>query len=226
VAALVRRRFTLTDVPIVLLALWVLVFPRPYVVCVALLSLLPIAALPVLTFVQRQPGEPPRWLASLAGLAGAAGVLLALRAAMDFALLDWRPPLLTGMLLGAALTAAAAPVLLALAQPQLMITLAAAAAVAWGWGLAAEANGLFDRAPSKTHAVRVLNKHVSRGGRSTTYYLDIAPSGIAGLGDSLSVDFSLYRGMPVGGVVCIDKHSGALHWRWFRARACPTASAP
>jgi hypothetical protein len=32
--------------------------------------------------------------------------------------------------------------------------------------------------------------------------------------------------MPVGGEVCVDEHPGALHWRWFRARACPPASAP
>jgi hypothetical protein len=48
-------------------------------------------------------------MASLAGLAGVAGVLLALRAGMDFQLLNWKLSLTLGALLGAALVAAAAP---------------------------------------------------------------------------------------------------------------------
>jgi hypothetical protein len=204
------------------LAVWALAFPRPYLVCLAALALLPVAVLPVFNRLGADTGAQarPAWMASLAGLAGVAGVLLALRAGMDFRLLDWKLSLALGALLGAALAAAVAPQLLTLPARLVMLALALAAALAWGWGLGVAANGLFDRAPPVIHAAKVLGRRVSRGSRSKSYFLDIAPTNIAGLGDSVSVGFSLYRRVGVGDEVCIDEHAGALHWRWFKIRTC------
>jgi hypothetical protein len=109
-------------------------------------------------------------MASLAGLAGVAGVLLALRAGMDFRLLDWKLSLALGALLGAALAAAAAPQMQTLPARFVMLALALAAALAWGWGLGVAANGVFDRAPAVVHAAKVLGPRVRRGARPTSSF--------------------------------------------------------
>jgi hypothetical protein len=76
-----------------------------------------------------------------------------------------------------------------------------------------------DTSQPQSFTVQVVGKHLSRG-RSTTYYLDLAPWGPVDRTNSISVPSTLYRNTVEGDDVCLDLHAGALHMPWYRRVAC------
>jgi hypothetical protein len=96
---------------------------------------------------------------------------------------------------------------------------------AYAGGVAGAANALFDRSKATGYTVPVVGGHVSSG-RSTTYYLRLAPWGPVTDEKDVSVPSHLYHGMEIGDVVCISLHAGALHAPWFTVASCPTQSEP
>lgn len=93
----------------------------------------------------------------------------------------------------------------------------------YGWGLAATADAVLDKSTPESYATTVQDKHESHG-RSTSYYLDLAPWGpIQGLND-VSVSRTTYEGAFIGELVCLELRRGVLHVEWYQVVACTRQS--
>ncbi|HEX4311550.1 MAG TPA: hypothetical protein VHZ25_16080 [Acidobacteriaceae bacterium] len=91
----------------------------------------------------------------------------------------------------------------------------------YGWGLAASADTVADRSVSRTYTAQVLGGHVSRGSRSTTYYLELAPWGPdAAVDMQMKVSAGTYAATRPGQVICLALHAGALHSPWYEMVPC------
>ena len=96
-------------------------------------------------------------------------------------------------------------------------------AALYGYSAIAVADVFFDSAPGQAFTSQVVGGHVSRGSRSTTYYLRLAPWGPVETADDVSVPSSLYRATHLGDTICLDLHPGRLRAPWFHVAACPSA---
>ncbi len=91
----------------------------------------------------------------------------------------------------------------------------------YGWGLAASADTAADRSAPQTYSAQVLGGHVSRGSRSTSYYLELEPWGpYAGVNPEMKVSASMYYATRPGDLVCLALHEGALHAPWYEPITC------
>lgn len=217
----------------VALYLWSVVYPRPYLVIIGLLMLLPWAAVGLMA---RYPAvyqiggtSPPGTAASrrpdLAAMIVSAGIVLALRASTDVHTLGWQ---------GLAPWALAAGILLGLSilrvnrgvrrgwQTVLLIVLASCA---YGYGAATIADAVLDRSTPSIFRPLVLGKH-SSGGRHTTYHLLLTPWGDRKAAENIAVSPALYRAASVGGPVCVAVRSGALGSSWYRVALCDGSTTP
>ena len=91
-----------------------------------------------------------------------------------------------------------------------------AAVLAYGAG--AYLDALSTKSPVGSYVVAVQDKSVSRG-RSTSYYLDLAPWGDQPA-RSVRVSSALYDQVDVGSNVCIDRYRGDLRVPWFNVGLC------
>jgi uncharacterized protein (DUF697 family) len=89
----------------------------------------------------------------------------------------------------------------------------------YSYGVAVAADSLADHSKASTFAVEVTGKRISRG-RSTTYYLRLAPWGPMDSPNEISVSRATYDGFVPGQQLCISLHQGRLHAPWYRAVSC------
>jgi hypothetical protein len=89
----------------------------------------------------------------------------------------------------------------------------------YGWGLAAAADSVPDKSAPASYTTTVVNKHESHG-RSTSYYLDLAPWGPMQRPNDLSVSYSVYRDTAIGDPVCLELRPGALRVQWYQLVEC------
>ena len=92
-------------------------------------------------------------------------------------------------------------------------------ALLYSVGMTITVNTLDDQSPATTYTAPVLRKHISSG-RSTTYYLDLAPWGPIQNRNSLRVPRSTYDAFAVGEQVCLALHAGRLHAPWYAQVPC------
>lgn len=129
-------------------------------------------------------------------------------------------PLLTGIVLMALTTFAVyyLPTLSSGGKRALLATLMVA--VLYAYGAVTMSDACFDGSTGEHYSAAVLGGHVNHG-RSTSYYLRLAPWGpVTGMGD-VKVPSRLYHSTAPGDFVCLDLHPGWLHVPWFRVSACP-----
>ena len=93
----------------------------------------------------------------------------------------------------------------------------------YGYGLAAAADIAFDNSPAVPYTTTVVGGHVSHG-KSTSYYLRLAPWGPVDRQSDVSVSHSTYQNSHIGDNVCLVLHSGSLHAQWFRVVPCSDSS--
>jgi hypothetical protein len=209
------------------IVLWAIFFPRPYGLCIAVLVVAPVAAIAAAWMsggtisLNDRKGEKRPVLGTLMLLPWLA---LGARAVIDYQVLDWIPPLVLAVAIGG-LAALAAMKADAEFRKPLWAILLLLMGLDWGWGLVIEANGLFDRTPPQILSTKVLRKWKSSG-RSTTYYLNVAPTSVPGLKGDIDVGSRLYRRIDVGESVCLELHAGSLGWRWYRPAACGGGPTP
>lgn len=86
-------------------------------------------------------------------------------------------------------------------------------------GLVMTADTLLDHAPSTTYATSVVGEHETHG-KSTSYYLDLAPWGPFTGPNKLSVSRSEYSQAPIGKAICLELHPGYLHAPWYIRVEC------
>ena len=89
----------------------------------------------------------------------------------------------------------------------------------YGYGLITSADTLPDHAKPERYSASIVGKHTASG-RSTTYYLDLAPWGPLPDENKLSVSKRLYDAAGVGDLTCLELHQGYLHAPWYRQVEC------
>jgi hypothetical protein len=103
-------------------------------------------------------------------------------------------------------------------------------AIFYGWGAAVAADTATDYGAAQIYRVHVLGKHISRGSRSSTYYLYVEPWGPFDTPiRSIRVSGSVYRATSGGDLVCVELHPGTLHAPWYALTPCvaaPDLAAP
>jgi hypothetical protein len=91
----------------------------------------------------------------------------------------------------------------------------------YGWGLAESIDVTADRSTPQVYTAQVLGGHVSRGSRSTSYYLELEPWGpYEAVNTQMKVSRGVYFATQPGDIICLALHSGALHAPWYEPVAC------
>jgi len=94
----------------------------------------------------------------------------------------------------------------------------------YSYGTVAVTDVVFDDSPANPFLTTVVGGHASHG-KSTTYYLRLAPWGPIDHEKDVSVPWSIYRRTHLGDNVCTTLHSGFIHAAWFRIAPCGDATA-
>lgn len=76
-------------------------------------------------------------------------------------------------------------------------------------------NSNFDRSTPQTYKAEVLDKRISKGNKSTTYYLKLNPWGPQKQIDENTVSSSFYSDVEVGDTVSVNYYKGLLNIPWF-----------
>jgi hypothetical protein len=93
-------------------------------------------------------------------------------------------------------------------------------ALSYSLGLAIEADTLLDGVQATNYTVQVTGKHIHRG-KSTTYYLDLAPWGPLEEPNQIRVVSRIYNDIQQGDQICLALHPGRLHSPWYQLSDCP-----
>ena len=195
-------------------------FPRPPII--AILCALPLIALALLVRfrgIYDIEGRRIDARPSLAPLFLFPGLVLALRALLDFNLLHWTPLLTISLVLTAAIVFVVANADRSIGSRPATLLLISLFAACYSYGLAAHANSFLDHSTPQTFPVPVVGKHVSDD-RSPTYYLHLDPWGPQTAPTEVSVPSSLYASISPGRQVCVYLHSGALRIPWYVVAQC------
>ena len=96
----------------------------------------------------------------------------------------------------------------------------------FGWGLAASIDATADPSAPQSYSVQVIGRHISRGSRSTSYFLELEPWGPyqAATTSQMKVSWQMYATTHPGDIVCLALHSGALHAPWYEPVPCDGAA--
>ncbi|GEJ57532.1 hypothetical protein [Anaeromyxobacter diazotrophicus] len=203
-------------------AAWGWLRPRPYPLAIAVLAAIPPVAVALLVAGRGRYSAEGRRNDVRPGLALPLilpGAVLALRALLDFHVLDHRPLLVwagCATLLMAALVLVGEPSLRRRWPAALLLALLVGA---HPWGALAEANVLLDGGEAQRFEATVVDKHVVSG-KHTSYDLRLTPWGPVREEDTVEVDRALYEGTEVGDEVCVALKPGALGVRWFVVARC------
>jgi hypothetical protein len=205
-------------------AAWAYFYPRPYGA-----ALLAVAALPWLAIVlvarsrgllridsQRNDPRPSLALAVILP-----GIALLMRSLTDVGMFElWYvlayAALVAGLITWAALTSDAA----LRARPWAALLLCAVAGCPYGYGAVVLGNAELDHSAGTDYRVAVLERHMSRGGRSTYYYLLLGRWGARTEPAQERVPRDLYLQAAPGSSVCIHRGAGALAIPWYVVRSC------
>jgi hypothetical protein len=85
---------------------------------------------------------------------------------------------------------------------------------AFFYGACVQINALQDKSPGRIYFSRILDKRISRG-KITTYYLSLTPWGPQKKRDDVEVSKNLYRETSTGETVRVHFRKGYLGFRWF-----------
>lgn len=201
---------------------WGLFYPRPYPAAMLMLAVIPIVATALVLggrgrYAIAEDRNEVR--ASLSVPLCGPGIVLAMRALVDFRVVDWQRPLVWTLLASIAVT------LLVVARtpaPRRRWSLAPNAllfSAFYVWGALNMANALLGDGKPVTHRVAVVDKHIASG-KGPNHHLHLAPWGPFPEGEEVTVSRELYRSVEVGSTVCVMLRSGALGFRSSLVRAC------
>jgi hypothetical protein len=199
-------------------AAWTIFDPRPYAMAVAMSAILPWFAVMLARRSRGMVGilpfkGDPRPKVGFALIAPAFAV--GMRAMQDYHVLDWPRMLVMVLVVGGVLAAVTVFADVSLLTNARKLWLLVFLCGFWGYGTVLETDALLDGSPTAVYTAEVVGKHVSHG-RSTSYYLALAPWGPAGAeGGDVSVAAKLFASVAVGDAVRLTVRSGALGVRWY-----------
>jgi hypothetical protein len=204
-------------------AMWGFLYPVPYAAAVLVAAILPWAALLLVAKsggLYRLDARRNDVRPNLAVAMYLPGFVLLMRAVQDLGVLDWQRALTYGALAALVLCWAAL-----MCDPTLRARRAAALLLfglmcAYGYGAVVLGNAELDSAPGGDYRVQVLGMHYSRGSRSTSYYLRLAPWGPRLQPQDVSVARVLYAATRPGDTVCVHQGPGVLGISWYVVRSC------
>lgn len=200
---------------------WGWLYPRPYLAALAVLALVPLAAV---ALIVRGGGRWAVWgewpRAGLELPLFMPGMVLALRALLDFHVMDGR------LLLACAVPAVAVwGAALAASDPAVrrrwwIALLVALFMSAYPWGLVAHANALLDRSEGETFRVRVLDGWTGRSYRHVSHNLRLAAWGPFPEPANVEVRSDIWLDVWLDRRACIRLRPGALRVRWYQIAPC------
>ena len=202
--------------------LWGYFVPRPYIPLISVLAALPLIALILLLRTRnlyQVEGRKTDARPSLAIPLIAPSLVLALRALLDFNLLEWKPIATVTILVAVLLTFAIAASDSSLRKRPAMVILFSLFTVAYGYGIAVQADVLPDRNSPQLFHGTVTDKHESTG-KTTTYHLELSPWGPQSGPNEVTVQYDLYRNVAAGESVCLWVYPGMLHAQWYQVTTC------
>lgn len=165
--------------------------------------------------------QDPRAETSYGLLVAAFGLLLHMS---GFHFLSFRPLLLGMALLGAGTVATYYRAVREGSGNRVLVAILALSAL-YAYGAVTMADVCFDSSGGEHYAATVMGGHIARG-RSTTYYLRLAPWGPVATAQDVSVSARLYHATAQGDSVCPDLHPGWLKAPWFRVLSCSPSQLP
>jgi hypothetical protein len=198
---------------------WVMLYPRPYSLAIAVLAALPIIGACLVHFSRgavaldgkRNSVRPVVGYALLGP-----SMVLGFRAFLDWHILGWSGfwmpfAVLAGILVGFLLM-----VWLGDAQRRAgTVFVLCLVAVAESYGLVLFLNCRLDHSVPAIHRAEVLSRRISRGRRSTTYYLTVRPWIDGDYSREVTVPGSTYGWHREGSTVLIGVRPGALSMPWY-----------
>jgi hypothetical protein len=202
---------------------WGFFYPQPYALALLVLALLPWAAIILAAKghgLYRLDGRRNDVRPNLAAAMYLPGFVLLMRAVEDVGVLDWKLALTYSVLATVIVFLAATR-----GDPTLWERRSVAVGLfclmgAYGYGTVTLGNSELDAAAGQNYRVQVLAMHYSRGSKSTSYYLKLAPWGPRTQPEDVSVSSALYGVTRPGSEVCVHQGPGALGIGWYVVRAC------
>lgn len=221
--AAARRLAQWTNYATYAIAAWGYLYPRPYAAAVLALGVLPWVALVLvaksagLLRLDGRRGDPRP---SLMVPVIVPGLVLLMRAVSDVGVLDLQRTLIFAAVTAVVLGWAALLCDTAMRARPWNALLLVLLGCAYGYGTVVLANSRLDFAPGDVYHVPVLARHVSRGSRSTSYYLRLDRWGPRTEPADVRVSAELYREVEPGTTVCVHHGPGALGISWYEVDLC------
>ena len=213
-------------------ALWGVLYPTPYAVCVCLLAVFPVGAIVMVGLSRGQlkfvnpAGEITTYAFMIILLTGGAFAYRSL----DICALAWVGPACAAAALGLGFAAAVAWIDRPNLHKRLLITYLAIGLI-WGWGCANFANALFDAAPKQTfrpsigYYTMALGSNAGRtGGGGRSRHLVVGPWGPITKVDDPVVSEALYQRAENHQPICVTLGRGFLGAPWYSLGACEGSS--
>jgi hypothetical protein len=203
--------------------IWGFFYPQPYAVALLVIALLPWAAMMLAAKshgLYRLDGRRNDVRPNLAVAMYLPGLVLLMRAVQDVGVLDWQLGLTYAVLATFVIFWAALRSDPRLRQHKSTVLVLVCLMGAYGYGAVVFGNSLLDTAAGQDYRVQVLAMHYSRGSKSTSYYLTLAPWGPRKEPGDVSVERGLYAATRPGAQVCIHQGPGALGIGWYVVNAC------
>ena len=135
-------------------------------------------------------------------------------------LMDWRAALVPAALVSVVLVATAVRVEKKPRATAANVALLFVLSLMYGYGAIAVCDRVFDGAAPQVFRPQARNAHASSGGRSTTYYVDLAPWGPRTEWEIVIVTRTVYDAAARGAPICVKLHPGALGMPWYRVEPC------
>ncbi len=204
-----------------LVGIWAIVYPAPYIPCLAILVALPVVVFALVLRLRGRwtlydPPSPGR--ISVGGAVMLPAIALGARSLFDEYLVD-----ATVSLAVAGAAAIVIMILVALADRAFTLKRALITGIlgfAWVWGGLVWYNDMLDSGHAQVVPVKVLN--VTRLTiKTTSFTLYLSAWGPYPDGHMAEVTPAVLRRTHVGDTVCVFIWPGAFHWQRFKVEDCP-----
>ncbi|HZY63223.1 MAG TPA: hypothetical protein VFE38_11910 [Edaphobacter sp.] len=207
---------TLSTISIVAVV-WAFIYPRPYEILMLLLALLPWTGIEIMRRSHglfradelKNDAHPTVAYALIFP-----GIILCLRATLDYNVLQSTYAVALYVLVGCALFGAVLFFDSTQRRRRAILPVFFLFGVAYGYGVVVEANALFDRSPGILYTATVKRKEITSG-RSNTYKLDLSPWGPNAVNNELDVSSSTYNQIQTGQTVQLKLKEGTLGVHWY-----------
>lgn len=204
-----------------LVAVWAFFLAQPYNVTIIAAVALPLICVLVSKFsdglIRVEEKKNSAFPSVFSGVFFPA-MALCIRALTDFNILRyenvWKGTFLLSALFMALLLVRSREFLFQSAREYGIALFFAVLALAYGFGALVTLNAILDMSPTSEYSSRVTGKHVSTG-KSTTYYLKLAPWGPQREVDDVSVSKTLYNRLQVQDEVQVHLKNGRFDIPWF-----------